>query len=135
MMHKITKIQGKNPQLYSMIAPLIMSSHVLRQNNNYPFKTSPSHLWFILHEQEQVHAFMPVEDRDSGYKIDNYFASASDKRKKQLNALLKEILNEYEGQSTFNAMVHTYDKEIFLSHGFRITRELKLYVKMTYKRI
>lgn len=47
---KIEKFSGTDPQLYKLVAPLVMSPGILRQNNNYPFKTSIHHIWFVTTE-------------------------------------------------------------------------------------
>lgn len=35
----ILKLQGLDGRLFDLVAPLVMNPAVLRQNNNYPFKT------------------------------------------------------------------------------------------------
>ena len=35
---KIRQIEDNDPELYSLIAPLVMNPKVLKSNNNYPFK-------------------------------------------------------------------------------------------------
>ena len=42
---KIMTLQGTDKLLYELVAPLVMNPAILRQNNNYPFKTSRSHVW------------------------------------------------------------------------------------------
>jgi hypothetical protein len=37
---KIMTLQGTDKLLYELVAPLVMNPAILRQNNNYPFKTS-----------------------------------------------------------------------------------------------
>ena len=67
----IEKLHGTSTRLYQLVAPLVMSPPVLRQNNNYPFKTSDHHVWFVALEEEKVRGFMPVEVKDSCVCIDN----------------------------------------------------------------
>ena len=43
----IIKLQGTDKKLYELIAPLVLNPAVLRQNNNYPFKTGPKYTWYI----------------------------------------------------------------------------------------
>ncbi len=133
-MKQIIKIGGKESKLYSTIAPLTMNAYILRQNNNYPFKTSSSYVWFVLYESNQVIAFMPVEHRDTGFKIDNYYASASPRmREEHLKMLLQEVISSLGLQAMYNATVHIRDKGVFTSCGFTVLRELKHYVRMSLK--
>lgn len=44
---EILRINGTDRRLYDVLAPLVMNPAVLRQNNNYPFKTTPRHVWFV----------------------------------------------------------------------------------------
>ena len=37
----IVKLQGTDRKLYEFVCPLVMNPAILRQNNNYPFKTGP----------------------------------------------------------------------------------------------
>jgi uncharacterized membrane protein len=54
---KIMTLQGTDKLLYELVAPLVMNPAILRQNNNYPFKTSRSHVWYIaFHETAGVYA-------------------------------------------------------------------------------
>ena len=57
----VEKLPGTDARLYALVAPLVMSVPIIRQNNNYPFKTSRKHLWFIALERGEVKGFMPVE--------------------------------------------------------------------------
>ena len=47
----VEKLPGTDARLYALVAPLVMSVPIIRQNNNYPFKTSRKHLWFIALER------------------------------------------------------------------------------------
>lgn len=44
---KIEILGGTSPRLYKFVAPLVMNAAVLRQNNNYPYKTSSRHEWLV----------------------------------------------------------------------------------------
>ncbi len=47
---KIFKFHGTDKKLYELVAPLVMSPIVLRQNNNYPFKKN----------EEDIECFSPL---------------------------------------------------------------------------
>ena len=70
---KIEKLTGTESRLYELVAPLVMSPNVLRQNNNYPFKTSRNHVWFIACDERWVYGFVPVELRTQQAIINNYY--------------------------------------------------------------
>jgi hypothetical protein len=50
-MIQIVQLHGTDKKLYELVAPLVMSPEVLKQNYNYPFRTSESTsgllLWII----------------------------------------------------------------------------------------
>ena len=54
----VEKLPGTDARLYALVAPLVMSVPIIRQNNNYPFKTSRKHLWFIALERGEVKGFI-----------------------------------------------------------------------------
>ncbi|MPN49183.1 hypothetical protein SDC9_196798 [bioreactor metagenome] len=134
IMDKIAKIPGEAPELYARVAPLAMSISCLRENNNYPYKTSGKHVWYIILCRDRTTAFMPVEEIGGGkYKIDNYYASATEGRERQLGRLVEEILSDYKGTGILFAVVQTRDLKVFASYGFTVSREWKRYVKMCFE--
>ena len=49
-MIQIVQLHGTDKKLYELVAPLVMSPEVLKQNYNYPFRTSSTSgllLWII----------------------------------------------------------------------------------------
>lgn len=129
---KIEKLNGTAPRLYQLVAPLVMNVAVLRQNNNYPFKTSPRHVWFVVTCDDEVKGFMPVELRDTYACIDNYHVPNGDEA--LLTDLATRVILEYAGDMPLQAVVHASHVKIFRSLGFSIKKEWKLYVKMIYPR-
>ena len=47
-MIQIVQLHGTDKKLYELVAPLVMSSKVLKQNYNYPFRTSEEYEWLLL---------------------------------------------------------------------------------------
>lgn len=74
----IEVLSGIAPRLYELVAPLVMSCSVLRQNNNYPFKTSKHYLWFVAMERDMVIGFIPVEIKSTCVIINNYYVKGED---------------------------------------------------------
>lgn len=91
---KVRIFEGKSPELYLAVGHFVLSPACLRENNNYPYKSSRMFTWHVLYHEDQVVAFMPVERKlDGGYKIDNYYNRQIKKfpTEKQ-NVSLKHIL-------------------------------------------
>lgn len=126
----IEKVQGTEPRLYTLVAPLTMSIPIIRQNNNYPFKTSRKHLWFVALAGKEVEGFMPVERRTVGAVIDNYYISGDSHE--LLTALVDSAIDEFSQECPLYAMVHTRHEEVFSACGFIEVKRWKLYVKMKY---
>lgn len=127
---EIEKLEGTAPRLYQLVAPLVMSIPVLRQNNNYPFKTSERHVWFVALEDNVVNGFLPVEFKNSYIYIDNYYIRGEDTE--LLSTLIRQVITEFAGKKPLYALSHIAHAEIFQNCGFSTKKEWKLYVKMIY---
>ena len=58
---EIEKLGGTTERLYRLVCTFGYETLYSPGNNNYPFKTSMHHIWFIAIEEERVVGFMPVE--------------------------------------------------------------------------
>jgi len=108
----ILKLQGLDGRLFDLVAPLVMNPAVLRQNNNYPFKTTRNHVWYIAMDEQRVLGFMPVKMTLTNNCIDNYYISGDN--------------------SSLVAVVHERHVEDFSMKNFIPCVEWKKYVKMRY---
>ena len=108
---KIMTLQGTDKLLYELVAPLVMNPAILRQNNNYPFKTSRSHVWYIAFHETAVVGFMPVKKGHIYYSIDNYFVSGDDPS--VLSELLEEVIKDFSSQASLMAVVHKRHVKVF----------------------
>lgn len=137
MKFKVRIFEGKSPELYLAVGRLILSPACLRENNNYPYKSSRMFTWHVLYQEENVVAFMPVEKKiDGGYKIDNYYATPDRERGNQLLKLLKSVIKETGNEtSPLRATVQKRDAGIFKYMNFITIRETKLYAMMELVRI
>ena len=70
---QVIQLQGNDKRLYELVAPLVMNPEVLRQNHNYPFRTTENFAWFIGMEKKNVIGFIPVEHKKKEYIINNYY--------------------------------------------------------------
>lgn len=122
------KLNGLDKRLYQLLAPLVMNPEVLKANNNYPFKTSHDFTWFVLLRGKKVKGFLPVEERNDKFVINNYYVE--DNRSKSLSLLLSDTLETLGEQNKFCAVVFLQDQAIFEEYGFVVDKEWKLYLKM-----
>jgi len=128
----IEKLHGTEARLYELVAPLVMSIPILRQNNNYPFKTSENHTWFVALEDDEVVGFMPVEDKGTSICIDNYYTRGENNE--LLSQLIAQVVKEFkDAKKTLYAVAHMPHAELFRKQKFVTKIEWKLYVKMTYQ--
>ena len=134
-MLELKKLDGLSPELYERVGPLVMNPAVLRQNNNYPYKTSKNFVWFLLLMEGRVTAFIPLESINARQlKLDNYYVSATGGREKQLGFLLRAILEEYGAEREILALAHKRDVDVFVKWGFFVVNELVNYSKLIFKR-
>lgn len=127
-MNNIEKIEGLDKHLYELVAPLVMNPEVLKQNRNYPFKTSKKYLWFVALENEAVIGFLPVEIRDKQAIINNYYTQ--DENQNTLADLLRRSISELGKDYLLVSVTQNQHIETFLKQGFIIEREWKNYVRM-----
>lgn len=131
-MLRIERFSGTDMQLYGSVAPLVMSPEVLRQNNNYPFKTSEVYIWFVAFDDTAVVGFLPVEVKSKSAVINNYYVAGDDGL--VLVSMLREVIKEFAGRFRLEAVVQTRHTADFSKCGFFTAREWKLYVKMEYRK-
>lgn len=124
---EILQLDGLDPQLFTIIGPLAMNPKVLKANNNYPFKTTERFHWYIAMEEDNVLGFLPVENKSSGFVINNYYILND-------NAdVLENLLKVVKPKNNLYAIVQIKHEPIFTSRGFEVEHRWKNYIKMTYK--
>ena len=126
----VKQIEGTDPKLYELVCRLVMDPVVLRQNNNYPFKTTLHFVWFVALDKGEVAGFLPVERRDGGKAvINNYYIR--DESAAVLEAMIVKAQEALGGQYTLEAVAQTRDGDVFARNGFCATKVWKNYIKMT----
>lgn len=106
---------------------MVMDPEVLRQNNNYPFKTTPQHTWHIcLSDGGDVIGFMPAKKTSSGSYVDNYYIR--DDVPEILDALIDSVVSATDRPVT--ALCHKRHTAAFREHGFVTCTVFALYNKM-----
>ena len=127
----IIKLQGTDKKLYELIAPLVLNPAVLRQNNNYPFKTGPKYTWYIAIEKEQILGFIPIKQTSvSSLMINNYYIKGDNLT--ILDKLLSEILANINIYIELWATVHKRHVQSYKLKDFRTHIEWKNYERMLY---
>lgn len=129
---EIIKLHGTEQRLYELVCSLVMNPAVLRQNNNYPFKTGHKYIWFVALEQGRTVGFLPVKKRtDNSFLIDNYYIKDDDEY--ILHALLKQTVESLENPKLILwATVRKQHAGLFMQHKFLAHIEWIKYNKMLY---
>lgn len=133
-MNKILEFEGLDAALYPCVGPLVMNPAVLKQNYNFPFRTTQAFRWFVaVDDDEVVLGFIPVERRRSGWIINNYYIKERDNT--VLVALLQRIIDvASEEKHTLVSISFLEDRDVFREQGFEEVNVWKRYVKMIKNR-
>lgn len=123
---ELISLHGTDDRLYELVARLVMSPDVLRQNNNYPFKTTPHHVWHICLRDGEVVGFMPAKKSNGGLYIDNYYIRDDDHD--VLDSLIEHVLSSTDKVVT--ALCHKRHTDAFRSHDFITCTVFAQYNKM-----
>lgn len=125
----IIELSGTEDKLYRLVGPLVMDPAVLKQNYNFPFRTSTRFVWFVAKEDfsDVVLGFLPVECKRSGYVINNYYIR--DKNAAMLTALLERVLSAFSG-TPLEAVAFREDADTFRAAGFTVEKEWTRYIRM-----
>ena len=126
----ILKLGGLDCRLFELVAPLVMNPAVLRQNNNYPFKTTRKYVWYVAEDGGRVLGFMPVKMAETNYRVDNYYISGDDSS--GMERLLDGVIRDFSFGLPLVAIVHERHVEGFSRKNFISCVEWKRYVKMRY---
>ncbi len=124
----ITKLEGKDERLYSLVGPLVMDTEILKQNNNFPFRTSEKHVWYVAVDDNRVTGFMPVEKKRSGLVVNNYYVE--DRKSPVLKSLLKRIVKDAPDRVSLYAVAMLNDAGTFEEEGFDVVKKWTRYVRM-----
>lgn len=127
-MIQVVQLHGTDEQLYCLVARLVMDPEVLKQNYNYPFRTSENYEWFIALSDGRVVGFMPVEQKKNEYVINNYYVEAKDAD--TLKLLVESVAGQWDGERPLIAVCFLEDRETFGEQGFIVEKVWTRYVRM-----
>ena len=124
---EVISLHGTDDRLYELVSRLVMNPEILRQNNNYPFKTSNGHTWYLCMDNGCVSGFMPVLTKGRGLYIDNYYISGDEPE--ILDLLTEAILASTD--KTVTVLSHKRHSGLFRRHGFISGTVFSLYDKLS----
>lgn len=127
-MMKIVQLPGTDKLLYELVAPLVMNPAVLKQNYNYPFRTSEDFVWFIALDDNAIAGFMPVEKKKGELVINNYYIKGNDEG--VLKQLLQQVISQSGEEANLTAVVFIEHSPLFKEFGFTDEKIWTRYVKM-----
>lgn len=127
----IAKLNGEDDELYRRVARLVMNKDVLASNNNYPFKTSANHVWFVAYDDnDTTTGFIPVTVRNRNATINNYYVADDDMD--TLHELLDRITADMHQNFAILSVTQRQHIPTFRKCGFTTMFEWEKYVKMIY---
>lgn len=125
---QIKLLNGTEPELYRLVAPLVMDPAVLKQNYNFPFRTSERFVWLVaLAEDEEVLGFLPVECKRTECVINNYYVKGKDAE--VLSVLAARAAQAFPDR-VLAAVAFREDVDTFRALGFTAEKEWTRYVRM-----
>lgn len=127
-MTQIIELKGTEKRLYQLVAPLVMDPKVLKQNYNYPFRTSESFVWFVAVDGKDVVGFLPLEHKNREVIINNYYIKENNAE--VLKALLEEVIDSVDDGKLLSSVTFIEHMPLFKEFGFSVEKEWKRYVKM-----
>ena len=127
-MVQIIQLQGTDKRLYELVAPLVMNPEILKQNYNYPFRTSEDFVWFVAVEKKKVIGFIPVEEKKKEYVINNYYIESNNED--TLKLLLEKVISETNTSKELTSVTFMEHSSLFKDLGFSEEKIWTRYVKM-----
>jgi len=127
-MVQIIQLQGTDKRLYKLVAPLVMNPEILKQNYNYPFRTSEDFVWFVAVDKKKVIGFIPVEEKKKEYVINNYYIESNNED--TLKLLLEKVISETNTSKELTSVTFMEHSSLFKDLGFSEEKIWTRYVKM-----
>lgn len=127
-MTEILQLQGTDARLYPLVGPLVMNPRVLKQNYNFPFRTTEKFVWYIAIDDDVVLGFVPVECKGHECVINNYYIEK--KNQDVLKLLLEKIVSTTDKELELVSVTFLEDRLLFQEMGFSEEKVWTRYVKM-----
>ena len=127
-MIQVVQLQGTDKRLYELVAPLVMNPEILKQNYNYPFRTSENFVWFVAINKRKVIGFIPVEEKKKECIINNYYIEGNNED--TLKLLLEKVVSETNADKELISITFMEHCSLFKELGFSEEKVWTRYVKM-----
>lgn len=127
-MIQVIQLQGTDKRLYELVAPLVMNPEILKQNYNYPFRTSENFVWFVAINKRKVIGFIPVEEKKKECIINNYYIEGNNED--TLKLLLEKVVSETNVDKELISITFMEHCSLFKELGFSEEKVWTRYVKM-----
>ncbi|MDR0546935.1 MAG: GNAT family N-acetyltransferase [Dysgonamonadaceae bacterium] len=112
----IIKVEGADKRLYNLIGPLVMNPEVLAANENYPFRNTDQHIWYIaLRGKNHVSGFLSI----AGYTISNDYVNNNSEL---LEALLERVIADQPQGAVLRFIAHINELPLMEKMGFVVTK-------------
>ncbi len=128
MMIQVLELKGTEERLYQLVAPLVMNPKILKQNYNYPFRTSENFVWFIAVQEKEVMGFIPVEHKKQEAIINNYYVK--DNNADVLKILLETVIAGTDETKFLSSVTFVEHQKVFQELGFSVEKVWRRYVRM-----
>ena len=156
-MTQIVELKGTEKRLYQLVAPLVMNPEVLKQNYNYPFRTSEigrnkyglvynntdnpiaeisDDGGYIDEKENVVNGLLGVEwglPWVKGLKLrakGSYRYYIKDNNAEVLKALLEKAIASIDEDKQLSSVTFIEHQNIFQELGFSVEKTWRRYVKM-----
>ena len=110
-----------------------MNPEILKQNYNYPFRTSEDFVWFVAVDKKKVIGFIPVEEKKKEYVINNYYIESNNED--TLKLLLEKVISETNTSKELTSVTFMEHSSLFKDLGFSEEKIWTRYVKMKKDRL
>lgn len=129
---QIEELPGTDKRLYELVAPLVMNPAVLKQNYNFPFRTSEHFVWYVATDEEEVKGFLPIEKKRETCVLNNYWIAGQDTE--VLRALMEAVTERWSGECDLVIVAFLHDRKLFGELGFEEEKVWTRYVRMKRER-
>jgi hypothetical protein len=127
---KVKILLGTDPELYSTVASLVMDPAVLRQNDNYPFKTTPDYLWIIaLDDNNACIGFLPMKQKGTTSEINNYYIRERDPEVMSILLSYAAQTAKKKGQKRLVVVTQKKDWALMEALLYEVEREFVKYIR------
>lgn len=131
-MRKVKKYDGEAPEMYAVIAPLIMSDTVAKYFNRLPVTTSQDHKWYALLDNNIVCAFVAVIHSSTTFTIRFLYLNEDCAKVQSFEELIKVVMDDFRDSEyeTAKAVARAEDVKYWKRFGFEVTDDGKNWCDM-----